>query len=102
MRKDLDVIDIPPVLFADDVCKICRLSLASLDRHVKDGCLPSPINSGGTKRRRRMWSRESIERFLAGQEQSNAKIETPTHRKRRANVARADLERRGVKINPEN
>ena len=102
MPKDFDVVDIPPVLLTEDICRICRWSVATLDRHLKDGRFPSPIDSGGTKRRRRIWSRDSIERFLAGQEQSNVTTETPTQRKQRANVARADLQRRGVRVNSEN
>ena len=99
MRKDMVVIDIPPVLHAEDVCRICRLTLATLNRRVEDGSIPSPIN-GGAKRRRRIWSRKSIEDFLNGGEQRN-KSETPTQRKQRANAARVDLERRGVQINSE-
>lgn len=101
MPKDFDVVDIPSVLLTGDVCRICRFSVATLDRRLKDGCFPSPIDSAGTKRRRRIWSRDAIERFLAGQEQGNAKIETPTQRKRRANAARADLQRRGVRVDSE-
>jgi len=102
MRKDFDVVDIPSVLITEDVCRICRWSVATLDRRLKDGCFPLPINSGGTKRRRRMWSRDSILEFLNGQEQNNVKTETPTQRKQRVNAARADLERRGVRVNSEN
>lgn len=117
MRKDLDVIDIPPVLLAKDVCRICRFSLATLYRRVEEeyelleeesrnrtgnneerSRFPLPINTGGTKRRRLIWSRDSIEQFLNGQEQRSVKVETPAQRKQRANIARADLERRGVRV----
>jgi hypothetical protein len=121
MSKDFDVVEIPPVLLVDDLCRIFRCSVAKLDRLLKeeyerleeypnnrtgtnepDVCFPLPIDTGGTKRRRRIWSRDSVERFLAGREQSKVKIETPTQRKQRANIARADLERRGVRVNSEN
>ena len=101
VRKATDVIDIPPVLYAEDVCRICRFSDATLNRRLKEGCFPLPLDTGGTKRCRRIWSRDSIKRFLAGQGQINVKTETPTRRKQRADVARAELERRGVRVNAE-
>ena len=102
MPKDFDVVDIPSVLLTEDVCRICRWSVAKLDRCLKDGSFPPPINFGDAKRRRRIWNRDSVMRFLNGQEQSNAKTETSTQRKQRANAARADLVRKGVRVNSEN
>ena len=107
MRKDFDAIGIQSVLTAEEVVIICRISLATLYRWLKEsrsetgGRFPLPIDTGGAKRRLK-WSRASIEQFLNGQEQNSVKPETPTQRRQRANVARVDLERRGVKINPEN
>jgi len=104
MRRDIDAIDIPLVLKAEDVVKICRISTATLYRWLKesrdgiDNNFPLPIDTGGTKRRL-LWSRDAIENFLNGGEQRNIKIETATQRKQRANAARADLQRRGVRVN---
>jgi hypothetical protein len=115
-----DVVDIPSVLLAEDICRIFCFSMATLHRRLKEeyeflkeesrnrtdnnevyGRFPLPINAGGSKRRRLIWSRDSIENFLNSGKQHKTKLETSTQRKQRADAARADLQRRGVHVNTE-
>jgi hypothetical protein len=122
MGKDFDVIDvvgIPPVLYAEDLCRIFRCSGAKLDRILEAeymrleeesrnqtgnnetrGRFPLPLDTGGGKRQRRIWSRTAVENFLNSGEQREIKIETPTERKQRANAARQSLKEMGVKLDP--
>ena len=93
---------IEPVLTMDDVTKIFRVSIPTVNRWLRaarqgQNHFPLPVNGPG---RKLIWSKDAIENFLAGisQAASAPKVETASKRRRRHEAAMSELEKHGVKV----
>ena len=58
--------DRTPLLTAREVCRLLRISRATLDRHVQRGSLPAPIRIGRGNSAMRRWRDADMQAFING------------------------------------